>query len=152
MSSHQLCIFVFFFNDTATTEIYTLSLHDALPICTSDLGIIKIKRLANMRGVKVHLGELAFFTHEQRAGDLNPVHLERAGHLRADQREHASYVCVSCDNFGELAFVHEETLSNCQLVHVERARHLRAPQIQDPADAGATYIERASYFRAVKTN
>src|SRR3712207_7374735 len=27
-----LCVF-FFFNDTATTEIYTLSLHDALPIC-----------------------------------------------------------------------------------------------------------------------
>src|SRR5205823_13062539 len=32
------CIFFFlfsffFFNDTATTEIYTLSLHDALPIC-----------------------------------------------------------------------------------------------------------------------
>ena len=25
---------VFFFNDTATTEIYTLSLHDALPICS----------------------------------------------------------------------------------------------------------------------
>ena len=25
-------VFVFFFNDTATTEIYTLSLHDALPI------------------------------------------------------------------------------------------------------------------------
>src|SRR3989441_8993512 len=28
---HQLSFF-FFFNDTATTEIYTLSLHDALPI------------------------------------------------------------------------------------------------------------------------
>src|SRR2546427_13264001 len=26
------CSFFFFFNDTATTEIYTLSLHDALPI------------------------------------------------------------------------------------------------------------------------
>src|SRR2546430_9530916 len=25
----------FFFNDTATTEIYTLSLHDALPICST---------------------------------------------------------------------------------------------------------------------
>src|SRR2546425_9235279 len=25
---------IFFFNDTATTEIYTLSLHDALPICS----------------------------------------------------------------------------------------------------------------------
>src|SRR3712207_7252215 len=26
------CYYCFFFNDTATTEIYTLSLHDALPI------------------------------------------------------------------------------------------------------------------------
>src|SRR2546426_9338354 len=29
---HSYVVF-FFFNDTATTEIYTLSLHDALPIC-----------------------------------------------------------------------------------------------------------------------
>ena len=28
-----LLLLFFFFNDTATTEIYTLSLHDALPIC-----------------------------------------------------------------------------------------------------------------------
>src|SRR3712207_8065137 len=28
---------IFFFNDTATTEIYTLSLHDALPILRGDL-------------------------------------------------------------------------------------------------------------------
>src|SRR5688572_33370617 len=28
----QFLFFFFFFNDTATTEIYTLSLHDALPI------------------------------------------------------------------------------------------------------------------------
>src|SRR5574339_137102 len=35
-SSHQAIWYaVFFFNDTATTEIYTLSLHDALPICTA---------------------------------------------------------------------------------------------------------------------
>src|SRR3989449_3425952 len=27
-----VCVYIFFFNDTATTEIYTLSLHDALPI------------------------------------------------------------------------------------------------------------------------
>src|SRR5271169_7080849 len=33
--SHRefVCCYFFFFNDTATTEIYTLSLHDALPIC-----------------------------------------------------------------------------------------------------------------------
>src|SRR2546422_6358763 len=32
MSTVLDVLFVFFFNDTATTEIYTLSLHDALPI------------------------------------------------------------------------------------------------------------------------
>src|SRR2546430_17404888 len=32
----HMFFFFFFFNDTATTEIYTLSLHDALPICEAD--------------------------------------------------------------------------------------------------------------------
>src|SRR3712207_8271972 len=32
IASISPCMSVFFFNDTATTEIYTLSLHDALPI------------------------------------------------------------------------------------------------------------------------
>src|SRR5687767_15378962 len=30
--NHHTLLILFFFNDTATTEIYTLSLHDALPI------------------------------------------------------------------------------------------------------------------------
>src|SRR5258705_4410286 len=34
----HLYIFFFFFNDTATTEIYTLSLHDALPISGAGVG------------------------------------------------------------------------------------------------------------------
>src|SRR3712207_7076971 len=33
MKDHVFMLIFFFFNDTATTEIYTLSLHDALPIC-----------------------------------------------------------------------------------------------------------------------
>src|SRR2546426_11246834 len=33
------CSFFFFFNDTATTEIYTLSLHDALPISRQDRAV-----------------------------------------------------------------------------------------------------------------
>src|SRR3712207_7222586 len=42
----------FFFNDTATTEIYTLSLHDALPICNVDfyarvLGLRLVKKSVN---------------------------------------------------------------------------------------------------------
>src|SRR2546430_5114887 len=35
MSNH-----IFFFNDTATTEIYTLSLHDALPIYIGALAVV----------------------------------------------------------------------------------------------------------------
>ena len=38
-----ISFFFFFFNDTATTEIYTLSLHDALPICGGD--IVRDQRL-----------------------------------------------------------------------------------------------------------
>src|SRR6266704_4497326 len=34
----SLYILFFFFNDTATTEIYTLSLHDALPISSAGTG------------------------------------------------------------------------------------------------------------------
>src|SRR3989449_4452439 len=35
MTLSDRSFFFFFFNDTATTEIYTLSLHDALPICSA---------------------------------------------------------------------------------------------------------------------
>src|SRR5687767_15496664 len=58
-------LFFFFFNATATTEIYTLSLHDALPICSSCSGmnrcwvetgagtLIDRLRLAIMRRTKI---------------------------------------------------------------------------------------------------
>src|SRR3712207_9407698 len=57
--SHSILVLFFFFNDTATTEIYTLSLHDALPICRRVLltGVLpvhprvpKCVRLASDRG------------------------------------------------------------------------------------------------------
>src|SRR5258705_10190701 len=40
----------FFFNDTATTEIYTLSLHDALPISTLPRRSSRCRRRLRMRG------------------------------------------------------------------------------------------------------
>src|SRR5258707_4211433 len=43
----------FFFNDTATTEIYTLSLHDALPICHA-LGVG-----GKLRPFHAHIGAAA---------------------------------------------------------------------------------------------
>src|SRR5258708_40215787 len=40
--------FFFFFNDTATTEIYTLSLHDALPI-SAGVALMQVATLAHDR-------------------------------------------------------------------------------------------------------
>src|SRR5258708_4097645 len=47
-------MFFFFFNDTATTEIYTLSLHDALPICFRlvDEVVVTDRRLAEPDGTR----------------------------------------------------------------------------------------------------
>src|SRR3712207_7791891 len=39
------CHLFFFFNDTATTEIYTLSLHDALPIFVADFLYVQLSRV-----------------------------------------------------------------------------------------------------------
>src|SRR5690349_22074418 len=47
---HAIFLFsFFFFNDTATTEIYTLSLHDALPISCDALGCPFRGRASNRR-------------------------------------------------------------------------------------------------------
>src|SRR5438270_13320798 len=44
-------IYFFFFNDTATTEIYTLSLHDALPISSGEFGEPYLKFLFAFLGI-----------------------------------------------------------------------------------------------------
>src|SRR2546426_9975099 len=62
--------FFFFFNDTATTEIYTLSLHDALPIC--------IFRYASDPGSSPRLADApprAFVHQDRKSTRLNSSHL-----------------------------------------------------------------------------
>src|SRR2546430_14696067 len=59
-------VIFFFFNDTATTEIYTLSLHDALPICKrldvahakAALALIEDERFDGVRRSEEHTSEL----------------------------------------------------------------------------------------------
>src|SRR5690348_18314692 len=69
--------FLFFFNDTATTEIYTLSLHDALPICRR--GVDAARRLG--RGHALHTMRAALeledrVRSEEHTSELqSPVHL-----------------------------------------------------------------------------
>src|SRR5215467_16028591 len=47
-----LFFFFFFFNDTATTEIYTLSLHDALPIPDREDAVISSHEEDRSRGLR----------------------------------------------------------------------------------------------------
>src|SRR5260221_9897883 len=49
--------FFFFFNDTATTEIYTLSLHDALPIWRALPGGLRCAERAGARAARAHAGQ-----------------------------------------------------------------------------------------------
>src|SRR3712207_7941755 len=71
----------FFFNDTATTEIYTLSLHDALPISLPGAGIGQ-RPAEFAEGGQVRHGGQAL-----RAGDGDAPHLP-AHHIRSE--EHTS--------------------------------------------------------------
>src|SRR5438128_10302729 len=75
-SVYLFSIFSFFFNDTSTTDIYTLSLHDALPICHFfDLVIGKIltsrlslsKHLAHNLGNLLLLGKIGVFHNRRNA-------------------------------------------------------------------------------------
>src|SRR6266496_5707899 len=66
-------LFFFFFNDTATTEIYTLSLHDALPICI----LVRLRRIL------------------EDADDLNKQMALQTGGDRKSTRLNSSHVEIS---------------------------------------------------------
>src|SRR3712207_7771858 len=82
-----LCCYFFFFNDTATTEIYTLSLHDALPIWCGDHA-----ELAHQPEVIVGapvLGDLAFGD----AQDVDAAHLDRSEEHTSELQSRQYLVC-----------------------------------------------------------
>src|SRR5260221_5119702 len=69
----------FFFNDTATTEIYTLSLHDALPIC--------------LRHFNPQLIQFAFnFANKHRVAD-GDGHVARSEEHTSELQSHSDLVC-----------------------------------------------------------
>src|SRR3712207_9301354 len=77
----SLLYFFFFFNDTATTEIYTLSLHDALPIflLCADGGRVLEHRAQPGRLRRRHVD------HEQLAGDDGCRSEEHTSELQSRQ-------------------------------------------------------------------
>src|SRR5256885_17263543 len=86
-------IFFFFFNDTATTEIYTLSLHDALPIFAAD------RSHGPREGGKVSRGHRQPGARSRRAHRLRlhlPAHRCAAGRAMRSE-EHTSELQSPCN-------------------------------------------------------
>src|SRR3712207_8666813 len=74
----------FFFNDTATTEIYTLSLHDALPICA-----LAHQEITGAEHDPIRLLLLGFHRHEAHARALGGF-ADRLGIRPVRSEEHTS--------------------------------------------------------------
>src|SRR3712207_7910783 len=70
---YRITALFFFFNDTATTEIYTLSLHDALPICVEAFRALPApSAMASVRGsFREHPAYPA--TQSERESNLTPL-------------------------------------------------------------------------------
>src|SRR2546427_6863951 len=110
----QHTFFLFFFNDTATTEIYTLSLHDALPIslpnCVSLL-------LQHQNGL-----------HEQ-APEKKPQRRERCYHPKPDHPDRKSTRLNSSHSQISYAVFCLKKKTNTKrkaLVGISMTSHLRA--------------------------
>src|SRR5438034_7122076 len=86
-----MCCYVFF-NDTATAHIYTLSLHDALPISDPKIGRIR-KSPERPQACVEHLGErLGGLDGERRQGMGSDI-LARSEEHTSELQSHSDLVC-----------------------------------------------------------
>src|SRR2546427_4948948 len=81
-----MCLPFFFFNDTATTEIYTLSLHDALPISGSKLRQESTATAANACGGGERGGLYGFRSGQCHDGDRRQPELRLNRRLVSDRK------------------------------------------------------------------
>src|SRR2546421_1225917 len=99
----------FFFNDTATTEIYTLSLHDALPICAAPAALQEICDRLQPGTIEVfaqrwlHRLPVPFGPADQRAGywweiSMRQVEVSRTLVFDAPRRARAFFEALIADN------------------------------------------------------
>src|SRR5436190_9178873 len=84
----------FFFNDTATTEIYTLSLHDALPISVSDRDFA-LDYLFALTSIATHLSRLAEDRSEEHTSELQS-HSDLVCRLLLEKKKETSSTIDIC--------------------------------------------------------
>src|SRR5574340_1241242 len=134
----SVALFFFFFNDTATTEIYTLSLHDALPICdfVDAIGITK------GRGFEGVVGRHAF-----RGGDS--THGAKGWHRRSGaigQRLFPGTVMRGMRMPGHMGQV-RRTVQNLEVIQVREADNLLLIRGAIPGSKGDYVVIRESKKR-----
>src|SRR2546430_8476439 len=102
-------ISIFFFNDTATTEIYTLSLHDALPISRCRLDV-RAHQMTNQKRERA--------AHED--GDRSKQHeRHEIGRAHSELQSQSNLVCrlllekKKKNNKSILKFIQSNNLSRC---------------------------------------
>src|SRR5438552_7541027 len=90
-----LCYFsFFFFNDTATTEIYTLSLHDALPICPAPSQSTTNDRPLRLLFASEQLSAPMMLRSEEHTSELqSPDHL--VCRLLLEKKKQSCSTCLS---------------------------------------------------------
>src|SRR5260221_8140609 len=101
----------FFFNDTATTEIYTLSLHDALPISDE-------KSIRGESVDRAHRGSLGLGRTNNRT--------DRSEEHTSELQSHSDLVC---------RLLLEKKKKNkhiSEIIHEEEEKHTRASELWDP--------------------
>src|SRR3989440_3696802 len=99
-SSSTLSYRFFFFNDTATTEIYTLSLHDALPIYIDSLAERFQEPSRRLAGRRVHRAPRG----DRKSTRLNSSHdqisyavfcLKKKKHMRTSRRQNTGECLIT---------------------------------------------------------
>src|SRR5215813_7867592 len=91
--------FFFFFNDTATTEIYTLSLHDALPIWTALSGFVLLCVGGDRHAITRSASPAAPIPPEARTALVMPIRNEHVARAFAGVR--ATWESVAATGLGE---------------------------------------------------
>src|SRR5256885_13102187 len=97
--------FFFFFNDTATTEIYTLSLHDALPICPRSSAMHTTPSVNDY--LRTHIRTVPDRSEEHTSELQSPCNLvcrlllekkKKNEELAHDMHRHLSHICHTLHN------------------------------------------------------
>src|SRR2546426_6469777 len=107
--TRRLLSLFFFFNDTATTEIYTLSLHDALPISERREDAAPLGNQADAEP-RNSIGGAAF--------DRSAVEADPAGARRSE--EHTSELQSPCNLVCRLLLEKKKNKSSTQQIEVTR--------------------------------